>query len=366
MSAALASTALLSGLFAAAVAIAVTRAIELLGGTLGGVLATLPTTMVPASVGFAQLAGLAAAGAAPPDARVDTVVAALFTVPSGTLVSSAFLAVWRFLPPALPQRWPLRVALPVMVATSLATWAACAAASVSLARLAASPVAWGAACFCAQGLTGLAVTARHREAPRGRAAVPLAALLARGALAGVSIAFAVFLSAAAGDGGVAAGMASAFPAIFLSVQVSLWLGNDRAVQGGAVGPMMLGHLAVPLYAMLFAVFAPRVGIWPALPLAWAIAVATTSLPAFAWLRWRAAVAAAKDAATAGGAAPAAAADAADEGAGAGSDAAADAESKPAPTAAPADVSVVAGGSLLATDLGEWDEAPHAGAAGQKA
>ena len=53
---ALATTALLSGLFAAAVAIAVTRAIELLGGTLGGVLATLPTTMVPASVGFAQLA----------------------------------------------------------------------------------------------------------------------------------------------------------------------------------------------------------------------------------------------------------------------------------------------------------------------
>ena len=39
-------------------------------------------------------------------------------------------------------------------------------------------------------------------------------------------------------------MASAFPAIFLSVQVSLWLGNDRAVQGGAGGAVGLSAVEI--------------------------------------------------------------------------------------------------------------------------
>jgi len=43
---------ILSGLFAGLVAVAVTRAIEKLGGTAGGILATLPTTVVPASLGM--------------------------------------------------------------------------------------------------------------------------------------------------------------------------------------------------------------------------------------------------------------------------------------------------------------------------
>jgi hypothetical protein len=93
---------------------------------------------------------------------------------------------------------------------------------------------------------------RHRAAPRGAGAVPLRLLLLRGGLAGAVICFAVLLAAAAGDGGVAAGVATAFPVIFLTIQVSLWLGHDgtgqdgqgKAVQGGAVGPMMLGSLAV--------------------------------------------------------------------------------------------------------------------------
>ena len=43
---------LLSGIFAALVAIGATVAIERLGGRLGGVLGSIPTTIVPASLGF--------------------------------------------------------------------------------------------------------------------------------------------------------------------------------------------------------------------------------------------------------------------------------------------------------------------------
>ena len=43
---------IVSGIFAALVAIGATVAIERLGGRLGGVLGSIPTTIVPASLGF--------------------------------------------------------------------------------------------------------------------------------------------------------------------------------------------------------------------------------------------------------------------------------------------------------------------------
>jgi hypothetical protein len=57
---ALVGTAFGSAIFAGLVAIGVTRAIEKFGGLIGGVLATLPTTVVPASIGVAASLGLSA------------------------------------------------------------------------------------------------------------------------------------------------------------------------------------------------------------------------------------------------------------------------------------------------------------------
>lgn len=48
-----AAEVLLSGLFASVVAVGVTVAIERLGDTAGGVLGTVPTTIVPVTVGLA-------------------------------------------------------------------------------------------------------------------------------------------------------------------------------------------------------------------------------------------------------------------------------------------------------------------------
>jgi hypothetical protein len=279
------TTALLSGAFAALVAVAVTRLIELLGGTLGGVLASMPTTVIPASIGFALVAGLPARGAPPPDAQPGLLLAACFTVPSGMLVSALFLTVWRYVPPLLPPTWPLRRALPFMVLFSLSVWAACAAASISISRAAGNPVAYGAICFALHAAIALRVTWSHKSAPKGAASVPWRALALRGALAGLAIFFSVLLSAA-GDGGVMGGMASTFPAIFLSIQVALWASSGGAVQGGAVGPVMLGAVSVPTFAMLFAGLAPLWGIAAAAAVSWVGAVLLVSAPAFAYLRWR--------------------------------------------------------------------------------
>jgi hypothetical protein len=279
------TTALLSGVFAACVAIAVTRVIELLGGQLGGVLASMPTTVVPASIGFAMVAGFPVQGALPDDARPALLTAACFTVPSGMLVSAIFLTVWRYAPPMLPATWPLRRALPFMVVMSLAVWAACAAVSISISKSVENPVGYGSFCYALHACVALGVTWRHKAAPRGASTVPTRALLLRGALAGLAIFFSVLLSAA-GDGGVMGGMASTFPAIFLSIQLSLWVSSGGAVQGGAVGPVMLGAVSVSTFAMLFSGFAPLWGIAPAAAVSWVGAVALVSVPAFLWLTWR--------------------------------------------------------------------------------
>jgi predicted membrane metal-binding protein len=67
--------------------------------------------------------------------------------------------------------------------------------------------------------------------------------------------------------------------------------SGGAVQGGAVGPVMLGALSVPTCAMLFSALAPLWGIAAAAAASWVGAVLLVSVPAFAWLSWRGAVAA---------------------------------------------------------------------------
>ena len=71
----LTSTALFAGL----VAILATVAIERFGGKLGGVLATLPTTIIPASLGFWYLS----------ESDGDFIIA-MWSVPIGMLLDAAF------------------------------------------------------------------------------------------------------------------------------------------------------------------------------------------------------------------------------------------------------------------------------------
>jgi len=110
-------------------------------------------------------------------------------------------------------------------------------------------------------------------------------LLARGLLAAVAIATAVWVTNIGGP--LAAGVASVFPAIFVTTMVSLWLSQGEAVPVGAVGPMMLGSASVATYALLAANLLPLLGPWVGTPVAWLAAVASTTLPSWWWLASRA-------------------------------------------------------------------------------
>jgi hypothetical protein len=197
-----------------------------------------------------------------------------------------------------------------MIVLSLTVWVTLAAIGVSIQKAALGhpgsdglPSAGGVArvqflgvlCFLAQGSIGLAACLRPIDAPRGPSKVPLATLIARGLGAGLAIFVAVLLSK---TDSFFAGLASAFPAIFLTAMVSTALSGGENLTAGAVGPMMLGGLAPPAYSMIFASLAAPAGIVGAIFLAWAGSVGGTSIPVAFFLRWRRDAVAAQGAAAA--------------------------------------------------------------------
>jgi hypothetical protein len=266
----------LSALFAGLVAVAVTLAIERWGGVVGGIIATLPSTIVPASIGIHVASD-----------SDETFAVALAAAPAGMLLNALFLYLWRILPPRLPGS-TLAVQLGIMTALGLGLWFGGALLTVS-------GVAWwrsgggdsfllGCVLTLAIVSVGVAATWRAHPAPAGRRPVGPATLAARGLLAACAIGSAVWLASV--GGAVAAGVASCFPAIFLTTMVSLWISQGRSVPAGAVGPMMLGSASVAVYALIATWSLPALGIGAGCAFAWLGAAFGSSLPAVLWLRRR--------------------------------------------------------------------------------
>jgi hypothetical protein len=131
---------------------------------------------------------------------------------------------------------------------------------------------------------GIVACLRPLHAPKGLRSVGSGTLAARGLLAGCSIA--VSVSIAQNGGAFAAGIASVFPAIFLTTMISLWLSQGEAVPAGAVGPMMLGSTSVAAYAIFASQSLPALGPFFGSIVAWIAAASLVTLPASAWLSRR--------------------------------------------------------------------------------
>ena len=111
-------------------------------------------------------------------------------------------------------------------------------------------------------------------------------LLSRGLLAGLAVGFSPppppWISGLGLP--ILAGMASVFPAIFLTTMVSICYLRGL-VQSGAVGPMMLGSSSVGAYALL-CIWTFPFGTTTGTLLAWTLAISTTSVPTWWWLQRR--------------------------------------------------------------------------------
>ena len=58
---------------------------------------------------------------------------------------------------------------------------------------------------------------------------------------------------------IIAGLASVFPAIFLTTMVALWVAQGADVPTGAAGPMMLGGSSVGMYSLIAPYAVPEYG-----------------------------------------------------------------------------------------------------------
>jgi len=265
-----------AGVLAGLAATAVTVLIERCGGLVGGVIGTTPSTILAAAMGIA-------AGAA----NASDLQIALFTVPMAMACDVLLLAAWKVVPPFLPQGSSVGAKAAMLSLVSLVVWAIPAGGVWALTSLvlreAFQVVIAGTVTLVVTAIAGLAWTWQLPPSPPGSNHVGWKVLVTRGLGAGLSIFAAVLVARVSPALG---GLVSAFPAIFLTTMVSVFLAQGEATTTGAVGPMILGSTSVSLFACVFAALAPGTSHWAALGSAYVIAIAGASVPATLWLRWR--------------------------------------------------------------------------------
>ncbi len=263
-------------LFAGVVAILATVAVERLGGLAGGVLSSIPTTIVPFAVG---------SYGRNPD--VDEFRRAMAFVPVGILLNALYLVLWRVVPARVGRRTRSHL-LAWTVAITLGAWIVIATSIVALhdavRPTVAQSLALGITAFFAGICLGIAANRTPHPAPKGARRVGAGVLVARGLAAAIVIGLALVLARAKLP--VASGIASVFPVIFTTIMVATWLAQGAHVPTGSVGPMALGTLSVSAFALLATALFPLMHVALAASLAWVLAIACVSVPAYFFLRAR--------------------------------------------------------------------------------
>ncbi len=257
------------------VAIVVTVLIERFGGVVGGALGTVPTTIVPAVAGMAAAQG------------EQELMDSLSVVPAGMLINAIFLSVWIYLPRATASLGSER-SLAVTTATALLAWAMFGMVTIlcigELSEYGTGPRTIGMIGIALTAVFGIVLGWKPYESPKGGREVSKSILLARGLMAATAIGASVWV---AGLGyPLLAGLASVFPAIFLTSMVSLWISQGPSVPRGAAAPMLLGGGSVGVYSLVAMYSLEAHGIILGSIMSWVTAVAVWSMPSYIYLRWR--------------------------------------------------------------------------------
>jgi hypothetical protein len=268
--------ALIAGLFAGVVAISVTLLVEKLGGAIGGILGTIPTTIVPASIGVALATDIV-------DFRMSMAV-----VPLGMLINGIFLANWKILPTYFNHTENKYTTLIIIIFISLFIWLFCGLIILNLINLASiagiPPLIIGLIGLLLVAILGITMCWHIGPTPSSKNKVNIYVLLSRGMMAAFAIGIAVWISGLGYP--LIAGLATVFPAIFLTSMVALWISQGPSVPMGAAGPMMLGGASVALYSIIAIWSFPMFGIFQGTLLAWAGSIIFWSFPSFQFVRWR--------------------------------------------------------------------------------
>lgn len=265
-------------IFAGIVAVLATIAVERLGGVAGGVLSSIPTTIVPAAIGIFSRS-----------ADPDGFRRAMAFVPVGILMNAGYLLLWRVIPARVGAHERMRHHLLAWtLLLSLGIWVLCASAIVALnwwlEPTVGQSLAIGGLAFGTGIALGIAANRTPHPAPKGTHRVSAPVLAVRALAAAAAIAVSIVLARSGHP--VASGIASVFPAIFTTIMIATWLAQGAHVPTGAVGPMALGTLSVSAYALLATILYPLLPVPAAAAACWVAAVSAVSIPAYAYLAWR--------------------------------------------------------------------------------
>jgi len=262
---------ILPAILAGIVAVLVTLAIEKFGGLVGGVLGTIPSTIIPAAAGVYYLDGK------------EALLSSMSIVPLGMMVNGLFLGVWIVLPKYVTN-WKNPLVLTTIC--SIFIWAVFAYLALIIANYTTSvnlsPFILGALGLLFLIFISIFFNIKTLPSPKGTNKVPLPILMARGIAAAIAIGCALIL-AKLGEP-LVAGLASAFPAIFLTSMIALWISQGVTVPQGAAAPMMLGGASVAVYALIVMWSIPNFGIIFGSLVAWISSILFWSIPAFIILK----------------------------------------------------------------------------------
>lgn len=290
MSTRLAVVSVVSALAAGTTATLATVLIEKLGGSIGGVLASSPSTIVIFAIATAVSA----------DTETDLITTLYFSA-VGLFGDAVFLWLWRELPSTswfgrhVHSLTRLNQAA-LMAAVTIAMWMMYAVALIfaSQALLDAGAPNRVIGCFfwLANVVFGLyTVLYRYVPPPRLEKHTSPLAYLGRFCLGACSIGVSIGISSFSA---VAGGVGSMFPNTFLASMVTLWVMHGSQLPHSAIGPLMLGSVSSPFYAATFGELLPLVqrslSFVPALVVtaivSEAIAIIVISMPVFYLVRWR--------------------------------------------------------------------------------
>ena len=163
---------LLSSVMAGAVAILATVLIERRGGAIGGII-TLPTTIVPASIGI----WIGVSG----DSELFT--AAMAMVPIGMLLNVLFLGSWRLLPRILEDYFSEGLLVYGVASFSVILWiffAGISTYTVEAASSHVSPIVIGVSAVLLAFILGFFAVSKIDFAPSGSNSVSFFSILSRG------------------------------------------------------------------------------------------------------------------------------------------------------------------------------------------
>jgi len=256
-------SASLMGFLAGLAMISTTVIIEKFGGVVGGVFGSFPFNPILAAIGM--LINLMEKYGDDEASQAHDFEVAMFSFPLGLTITTLLVIFWQQMPPRLPIKNTTVKGL-VLLGISLVFWLSMAVGLVFVlpvidAQGIDRKITGGVAAAVYSTIAFAVSLTRYVPAPAGRKKVPKYVFALRGLFCGGVVFTSVVLARFGGP--TIGGVASVFPAIFLTTMISLWLSQGERVVLGSTNSIMMGFAGTWMFSFpaSYLCFSPVGRVW---------------------------------------------------------------------------------------------------------